>query len=751
MEKNKQIRLGIIYIATGIYDEFWKDFYPSCECYFCPDVIKGYEVFTDSVRLQSMTLKNVIWHPVKDRGFIRNVSAKSEFICSVAKVIEEKYDYIFFLNGNFKFIEPIYSEEILPDESNDYITALSFDLNKHKTPDELSYDRNPDCNAYIPKGQGKRYYQGGLYGGRTQEIIQMSEWIKERIDEDLSKKIIARWHDESYVNKYLKDRNPRVLNETYAFVEEIMPYRPHKNIVLEKKKYLGKRLDEYKDLSIDNSVSFMLDDDLNLHKIGIVKTQGRLGNQMFQYAYLSYLRKQMKSKMDFYLLVNDDILSRSFPSLELFQMSDTLKASFKNVNPRQIEKVVEMEPSSFQYIDEPRKAITIYSGYWQCHNYADELGNELKTLFQMQDDNLCNRYKFFLKDINTTCSVSIHIRRGDYYTKKNKDVYGSICNLEYYRKAMKKVKELLSEEPIFYVFTDEKEWVKNHFTLGKYVLIEADEHIDEWQDMFLMSSCKHHIIANSSFSWWGAWLGNYENKIVIAPDRWYIGMSTPDILPAEWIRIPIKKSLGRDKNLAANLLFQKIMQNSDMPYWNEMTRIIYHFYLAKKTRNSYYREEAYSRLGNLLNQLGRVTNIDELIKISCAIVFLYNRNYIQGNSNYMFEQLDGLFESEIIKCKNQRLIKIAEYFTLRLQCKISKKKIKMHLEEILEFIFKRLWENRRKLNRNELDILLKLLDTKQYREPKNEFMDELYIYCLRYFDVSNLMFINQTNETSIFL
>ena len=60
MEKNKQIRLGIIYIATGIYDEFWKDFYPSCECYFCPDVIKGYEVFTDSVRLQSMTLKNVI-------------------------------------------------------------------------------------------------------------------------------------------------------------------------------------------------------------------------------------------------------------------------------------------------------------------------------------------------------------------------------------------------------------------------------------------------------------------------------------------------------------------------------------------------------------------------------------------------------------------------------------------------------------------------------------------------------------------
>lgn len=751
MEKNKQIRLGIIYIATGIYDEFWKDFYPSCECYFCPDVIKGYEVFTDSVRLQSMTLKNVIWHPVKDRGFIRNVSAKSEFICSVAKVIEEKYDYIFFLNGNFKFIEPIYSEEILPDESNDYITALSFDLNKHKTPDELSYDRNPDCNAYIPKGQGKRYYQGGLYGGRTQEIIQMSEWIKERIDEDLSKKIIARWHDESYVNKYLKDRNPRVLNETYAFVEEIMPYRPHKNIVLEKKKYLGKRLDEYKDLSIDNSVSFMLDDDLNLHKIGIVKTQGRLGNQMFQYAYLSYLRKQLGTEMDFYLFTNNEILSKSFPLIELFQMSENLKKSVNHVNPRQIEKVTEAELSTYQHIDKPKKAITIYSGYWQCYNYANELTDELREAFQMNEDALCYHYKCLLEEISSICSVSIHIRRGDYNINKNKDIYGSICNMEYYSKAIKEMKKLLPEKPVFYVFTDDKEWVRNHFIRDGYVLIESTEDIDDWQDLFLMSSCKHHIIANSSFSWWGAWLGHYENKIVIAPDRWYNGMSTPDILPLEWIRIPIKSSQNRDKRLAANLLFNKIMPNSDMPYWNEMTRVIYHFYLAEKMHKSYYRKEAYSRLEDLLKHLGRVTSIDELIKISCAIVYLYNKKYIKGNSNHMFEQLDNLFKNKITTCNYQILIKIAEYFTLRLECKDSREKTEPRIEFTLECIFKRLWENRRSLSRPELHMLFKLLHTKQYNDSEDELIDELYIYCMRYYNISNLMFINKGNETSIFL
>lgn len=97
MGKNENIRIGIIYIAIGIYDEFWKDFYPSCQCYFCPDAHKGFEVFTDSSRLQKMNLNNVFWHPVKDRGFIYNVSAKSEFICAIADKLKEKYDYIFFL------------------------------------------------------------------------------------------------------------------------------------------------------------------------------------------------------------------------------------------------------------------------------------------------------------------------------------------------------------------------------------------------------------------------------------------------------------------------------------------------------------------------------------------------------------------------------------------------------------------------------------------------------------------------------
>ena len=559
MGKNKHTRIGIIYIAIGIYDEFWKDFYPSCQCYFCPDAHKGFEVFTDSSRLQKMNLENVIWHPVKDRGFIYNVSAKSEFICKIANRLKEKYDYVFFLNGNFKFVEPIYSYEVLPSKENDYITALSFDFNKNKTSDELPYDRNPECLAYMEPGTGKYYYQGGFYGGRTSEILQMSDWIKQRIEIDLSKKVIARWHDESYVNKYLSNYNPRILNETYAFVEENMKYRPHKNVVLDKKKYLGNKLDKYKDLSIDNTVSFLLDEKLNIHKIGIVKTQGRLGNQMFQYAFLIYLLKIYGNIVDFYLYPNkEENLSDCFPMIDLHRLPEKLKNSISGMNPKQVEKIEENEISCFQKTTEPQKALTIYSGYWQSHGYVDEVINELKESFVWNDECLCETYRMYRNKMRTSCSISIHIRRGDYHSNKNKDVYGSICTLNYYRKAIRKIKNLLADKVTFYIFTDDPEWVHTHFSINNCILVEKPENVADWQDMCLMSSCKHHIIANSSFSWWGAWLGENPEKIIIAPDSWYSGISTPDILPETWIRIPVGNVFDMNRRLSSHLLFNKI-------------------------------------------------------------------------------------------------------------------------------------------------------------------------------------------------
>lgn len=98
---------------------------------------------------------------------------------------------MFYINSNFLFTAPIYAEEVLPDASNDYLTALSFDHYLQVDVRNYPYDRQPNCLAYIPIGQGKRYFQGGFYGGRTKEMLLLSDWCKEAIAHDFNKK---SWH-----------------------------------------------------------------------------------------------------------------------------------------------------------------------------------------------------------------------------------------------------------------------------------------------------------------------------------------------------------------------------------------------------------------------------------------------------------------------------------------------------------------------------------------------------------------------------
>lgn len=739
MKKRQQEKIGIIYIAIGIYDEFWNDFYPSCECYFCLDAKKGYEVFTDSSRLLTINLPHVSWHPVKDRGFIYNVSAKSEFICSIAATLKEKYDYIFFLNGNFKFVEPIYSEEVVPGEENGYLTALSFDFYKERVPDELPYDRNPECHAFIPQGQGSRYYQGGFYGGRTAELLQMSEWIMTNIQEDLKRKIIARWHDESYVNRYLKDRNPRILNETYAYVEGLTKPCHYKNIVLDKRHYLGEKLETFKDLSIDNSVSFLLDDALKIHKMGIVKLQGGLGNQMFQYTFMLYLRKRQGNQLKLYFYGSPDKqLLTCFPKTYRNLLPDELKRSISHINPNQAEKVTEENISCLQQIKETTKAVTLYAGYWQCAGYAEAVKDELLEIFQWQEKQLCEKYRQLKEEMRMSCSVSIHIRRGDYLSDRNKEVYGTVCTMDYYRSAIQRMKRQLAQKPTFFLFTDDPEWAKVHFRYKDCILVGKPEEADDWQDMCLMASCRHHIVANSSFSWWGAWLGENKNKQVIAPEWWYCGMPTPDLLPDTWIRIPLKKTPSLGNRLAAHLLFQQIMRHTDMPYWGEMTQIVYYYHLAGVTRKHYYRQVADEKLDDICNHLAAISSLEEFIKVCRTIVYLYHCRYISGKPNQLFELIDNFIQARIDTCTNNSLIDIAEYFIFRLQTKNMNRTVTHRLKKVVENILEQLWENKEYLSDHEKEKIFMILHQNDLGDIfKNR--EDFYLFCLKDLDINRLL------------
>lgn len=649
------MRIGIIYIATGIYTEFWKEFYPTCEAFFCMDAKKGYEVFTDSPKLLSMKIHNVYLHPIEDRGFIVNVSSKSKFICEIALQLEQKYDYVFYLNGNYKFVEPILSHEIVSGPENNYLTALSFDMYKSKTLEELPYDRNPHCHAYIPSGEGTTYYQGGFYGGRTKEMLQLSRWCASRIEDDLRKKIIALYHDESYLNRYLLDYRPRQLNEVYGNSYFLNYSGYFKAILLQKESYVdANKLWEVKGAAMDNSLSFLLDGQLQINPVGVVSFSGGLGNQMFQYAYFLYLRSKLSEKRRFYLdTVNNELLTFVFQIPSSDFLPDELSSGISQANPWQIGSIFEKQASQVQSrIDFPLP-IVYYAGYWQCFQYVDANAAQIRERFAFPEAKLSKESVRVLRYIRATCSVGIHVRRGDYCSPKNKIIYGGICSIRYYKDAMRRLESLLQEQPRYFVFTDDPEWVKKHLPIENSILVDCNRGKSDWEDMALMSACRHHIIANSSFSWWGAWLGNFPGKQVIAPEWWYNGVPTPHLLPDTWIRIPVRQSDFSTATVVGLLL--KEHSHLTLGLWKgRMAIVLFLFRYAREHRNKYCREYAESQLEYICGHLDRCSSIsfsDGLAGICRALLYLIENGFIKGNPNSLLIEVDNHL-AEIVQQKN---------------------------------------------------------------------------------------------------
>jgi hypothetical protein len=142
----------------------------------------------------------------------------------------------------------------------------------------------------------------------------------------------------------------------------------------------------------------------------------------------------------------------------------------------------------------------------------------------------------YLNEISSVNAISIHVRRGDYVTDGITNAVHGVCGIDYYREAISYMAAKIND-PRFYIFSDDMEWTKAHLSTDPYPAIFIDHNNNVGQeDMRLMYSCKHHIIANSSFSWWGAWLNNYPGKTVIAPAQWSNIPGSESILPDSWIK-----------------------------------------------------------------------------------------------------------------------------------------------------------------------------------------------------------------------
>lgn len=139
---------------------------------------------------------------------------------------------------------------------------------------------------------------------------------------------------------------------------------------------------------------------------------------------------------------------------------------------------------------------------------------------------------------NDENAISIHIRRGDYLEPKHWKTTGSVCQLPYYLNAIAEINKRATQ-PSYYVFSDDIAWAKENLSLQGATFIDWNKGAESWQDMMLMSHCRHHIICNSTFSWWGAWLNPRKNKTVIVPEHWFQHCETPNIYPPGWIKVPI--------------------------------------------------------------------------------------------------------------------------------------------------------------------------------------------------------------------
>lgn len=285
----------------------------------------------------------------------------------------------------------------------------------------------------------------------------------------------------------------------------------------------------------------------------ITSIYGGLGNQMFQYAIGKSISvtRYVDFKIDTFKINNSNYIARDFSlikfniSAELANMSEVKKfhnsKSLDFIFGKLYQKNIRLSKKIFEkkafHFDEKMLLLSngYLDGYWQCYKYFEDIREVLLKEFTLVNEmNLEN--KLICDKINELNSISIHIRRGDYVKdKKNKTIY-NVFGLEYYHNAVEFITKKI-DNPYFFVFSDDLEWASKNLNLTNATYVDVNSTQNPENDLILMSNCKHNIIANSTFSWWGAWLNQNSEKIIIAPKKWMSTLeSLDDLYPCTWIR-----------------------------------------------------------------------------------------------------------------------------------------------------------------------------------------------------------------------
>jgi len=291
----------------------------------------------------------------------------------------------------------------------------------------------------------------------------------------------------------------------------------------------------------------------------VVKLMGGLGNQMFQYAIGRALAEQHKSKLyldhsfledrtpktDYFTFRNYELIAFGIDN-RLSEFTGNMFGLRQSRFKKQLSKIWKFKTITDNILIKSDTSLlnnNLYlDDYFQSEKYFAQYKNLIREVFTFKESSI-EKNKILIEKIKATKnSVALHVRRGDYLIISD-GKFHQVCDSDYYHLALKIISERIPNPTIFIFSADDPEWPQKKLNIfcTNYIVGNSNTGILGFENMRLMSLCDHNIIANSSFSWWGAWLNENPKKIVIAPKKWFADSQkneeTIDLIPKEWIRI----------------------------------------------------------------------------------------------------------------------------------------------------------------------------------------------------------------------
>lgn len=300
----------------------------------------------------------------------------------------------------------------------------------------------------------------------------------------------------------------------------------------------------------------------------IARITGGIGNQLFQYAFVRSLSIKLNQKFkldlswyhdyhkfeksndpkaatkrDFllnYFNIKSPVTNKVYLNLiKRLEIRSKNSIFFKflldgPLNNFSFEKIDHNNFSLEVIKESPRVYLT---GYWQNNDIIEEYKKRISNDLILKHPLSANN-KSYLKSINSISSVAIHFRRGDFISKPKPRELHAPCSSNYYQNGIKQIQKIINNAH-FFIFSDDIKWIKNNYNFSTNTTF-IDNAGPDYEHLFLMSQCKHQITANSTFSWWAAWLNPNSGKIIITPKYWYNDQylnNTLTRIPKEWIKL----------------------------------------------------------------------------------------------------------------------------------------------------------------------------------------------------------------------